>query len=82
MPVDPARAAGAYVRAQVYRARPPEPPLTTTPEGPADPGGPAGPALPGPAATEPAAPRPPGRVARLLLFLRQGSTPAPGLRRP
>ncbi|MGA5130857.1 hypothetical protein ACPCTO_13710 [Streptomyces olivoreticuli] len=92
MPLDPARAMGAYLRAQVYRDHASGPPPAVTPEGPSDRPEPADRS---PSAAEPdapaaapperalrAVPRPPGRLARLLLFLRQGSAVAPDTRRP
>ncbi|MCD9193513.1 hypothetical protein [Streptomyces albireticuli] len=51
MPLDPARALSAYLRAQAYRESSPEPPAAGRPERPPAPGEPAAPAGPAPAGT-------------------------------
>ncbi|MEV6674767.1 hypothetical protein [Streptomyces sp. NPDC051162] len=90
MPLDPARTVGAYLRAQVYRDHPSGPPPAVIAE--EEPSGlPAG----SPSAAEPETPsaappehaylatvRPPGRLTRLLSFLRQGPAAAPDTRQP
>ncbi|MFF4530232.1 hypothetical protein ACFY1P_13240 [Streptomyces sp. NPDC001407] len=86
MPLDPARATGAYLRAQVYRDHASGPPPAAAEEESAgSPSPDAEPEIPSPAPPEPAlgaAPRPPRRLTRLLLFLRQGPTAAPDARQP
>lgn len=90
MPLDPARAMGAYLRAHAYRdhASGPPPAAVIEEEPSGLPEGSPSAAEPG---TPPAAPperalrataRPPGRLTRLLLFLRQGPAAAPDTRRP